>query len=97
MLWPPNQAQVPVTVSVSLTDPLSAPRSYSLVSITSNETLSLGDVSGFTPGLPSLTGLLRATRFGTGNGRVYSLKYTASDRAGNTASCTTTATVPHNR
>jgi hypothetical protein len=38
---------------------------------------------------------LRAKRLGTGNGRVYTVTYTATDASGNSAIASATVTVPH--
>jgi hypothetical protein len=45
----------------------------------------------------SAKGFLRASRLGSGRGRIYTLMYTGSDLAGNTASCTATVRVPHDQ
>jgi enamine deaminase RidA (YjgF/YER057c/UK114 family) len=61
------------------------------------------DVSSDEPGAASdivITGgivQLRATRLGSGNGRVYTIVSVASDVAGNTTTDTATCTVPHDR
>ncbi len=98
VLWPPNNKLVSVTVSVSLSDSLSGAAGFTLVSATSNEPDSgLGDVQGFAPGTASTSGQFRAQRLGSENGRVYRLKYSGADRAGNSATCTTTVSVPHDQ
>lgn len=40
---------------------------------------------------------LRAERSGTGTDRIYTITYEAADASGNTATATTTVTVPHNQ
>jgi hypothetical protein len=98
VLWPPNNKLVSVTVSVSLSDSLSGTAGFTLVSATSNEPDSgLGDIQGFAAGTASTSGQLRAQRLGSGNGRVYTLKYSGTDRAGNSATCSTTVSVPHDQ
>jgi probable HAF family extracellular repeat protein len=97
-LWPPNGKLVPVQVNVSVTDPNgSGPNGYTLVSITSNE----GDIAtqqqGLVVGTASTSGFLQAARAGNVTNRLYTLTYQASDVAGNTATCTTTVTVPHDQ
>jgi len=98
ILWPPNNKLVPVSVSVNATDALSGSAGFTLVSVTSNEPDSgQGDIQGFLTGTVSTSGQLRAQRLGSGTGRVYTFTYSGADRAGNTASCTTTVSVPHDQ
>jgi hypothetical protein len=100
-LWPPNHRLVPVWVTVNVTDTTSGPDGFVLASVTSDEADSgtdpedvPGDISGWSIGSADVAGELRAERAGSGDGRVYTLTYLGSDRAGNTATCTTTAVVP---
>jgi hypothetical protein len=98
VLWPPNNKLVPVNASVTVSDALSGPAGFTLVSVASNEPDSgQGDIQGFAAGTASTNGQLRAQRLGSGNGRVYIFTYSGSDRAGNTTSCTTTVSVPHDQ
>jgi hypothetical protein len=98
VLWPPNNKLVPVNLSVGVTDALSGPAGFTLVSVTSSEPDSgQGDIQGFLTGTASTNGKLRAQRLGSGSGRVYTFTYNGADQAGNTASCTTTVTVPHDQ
>lgn len=98
VLWPPNNMLVPTNVSVNVSDALSGPGGFTLVSVTSNEPDSgQGDIQGFVTGTASTSGQLRAARLGSGTGRVYTFTYSGSDKAGNTASCRTTVTVPHDQ
>jgi hypothetical protein len=99
-LRPPNQKLVPVA-TVTATDALSglAPGSFH-VSGTTNEPN--GDPTNpeivITPsGSGGFVIQLQADRLGTGTGRVYTLNATASDLAGNTATMTSTCTVPHDQ
>jgi hypothetical protein len=97
-LWPANGKLIPVSMTVNVSDALSGPAGFSLVSATSSEPDSgVGDIQGFTTGTASVTGLLRASRSGSGAGRIYTLMYSGSDRAGNTARCITTVPVPHDQ
>jgi hypothetical protein len=95
VLWPPNNKLVAVSTTVSVNDSDSGPAGFTLTSVTSNE----GDVTvqskDWTLGSPDTAGLLRAARYGSGTGRVYTLTYVGQDAAGNSASCATTVTVPH--
>jgi pimeloyl-ACP methyl ester carboxylesterase len=98
VLWPPNNKLVPVNVSVTVSNALSGPGGFTLVSVTSNEPDSgQGDIQGFVAGTASISGQLRSQRLGSGTSRVYTFTYSGSDRAGNTASCIATVTVPHDQ
>lgn len=98
VLWPPNNELVTANATVTVTDFFSGPAGFNLVSVTSSEPDSgQGDIQGFVPETPSVLGQFRAQRLGSGNGRVYTLTYVSSDRAGNPATCTTTVTVPHDQ
>jgi hypothetical protein len=98
VLWPPNHKLVAVTASVTVSDSLSGPAGFTLVSVTSSEPNSgPGDLQGFVLGTPSTSGLLRAERLGTGTGRVYTLTYNGTDVAGNSTACVATVTVPHDQ
>jgi hypothetical protein len=95
VLWPPNNELAPINISVNMTDSLSGPAGFNLVSVTSSESDSgLGDIQGFV-GSGSTSGWLRAQRLGSGSGRTYMLVYGGADRAGNITSCTTSVAVPH--
>ena len=54
-------------------------------------------IQGFAVGTPSVSGQLRSERSGQGTGRVYTLVYSGQDVAGNSATCSTAVTVPHDR
>jgi hypothetical protein len=98
VFWPPNNKLVPVGASITTTDSLSGSAGFNLLSVTSNEADSgEGDIQGFLTGTPSVSGQLRAQRLGSGTGRVYTLTYSGTDRAGNSAPCMTTVSVPHDR
>jgi hypothetical protein len=98
VLWPPNNKLVAVNASLTVSDSLSGPAGFKLVSATSNEPDSgQGDIQGFTPGTASTSGQLRAQRLGSGNGRVYTLMYSGTDKAGNSSTCAATVTVPHDQ
>jgi hypothetical protein len=101
ILWPPSHKLATITVSVTVTDEPggSGANGFTLVSVTSSQADSglsnddpPGDIQGWTTGTADTSGQLRAERYGSA--RVYTLTYQGSDRAGNTAQCTTTVTVP---
>jgi hypothetical protein len=97
-LWPPNHKLVSVNASVTVSDALSGPDGFTLASAMNSEPDSgLGDIQGFVVGSSTTSGFLRAERLGSGPGRVYSLTYTGTDRAGNSASCTATVSVRHDQ
>jgi len=102
ILWPPDHRLVGVATAVTVTDDVAGPAQFVLQSAASSEPhdgLGDGDTStdivGWTVGTPDVYGFLRAERAGGGTGRVYTLKYVAADKAGNTTSCTTNILVPH--
>ena len=98
VLWPPNNKLVGVTTSIGAQDGLSGAAGFQLMSATSNEPdTGLGDIVGWQPGTESTSGQLRASRLGVGQGRTYTLVYSASDRAGNSATCGPLVTVPHDQ
>ncbi len=103
-LWPPNHKLEEITATVTVSDICDPNPTFVLTSITSNEPDDgLGD--GDTPndiqeaafGTPDVQFKLRAERSGTGSGRIYTIRYTASDMSGNTSQATATVQVPHNR
>jgi virginiamycin B lyase len=98
-LWPPNHKLVQVA-DVKASDALSGLAAGSFrVNAVSNEpspprepdiVVSRGASGGFVI-------QLRAERLGGGNGRVYTVRATATDNAGNSATATSTCIVPHDR
>ena len=96
-LWPPNNKLVPIAVNVDVSDTGSGPADFTLVSVASDEGNVATESAGWTTGTPDTKGLLRASRAGSGNGRVYTLKYEGADNAGNEATCSATVVVPHDR
>lgn len=99
VLWPPNHKLIPVATVIA-TDAASGIASGSFqVTGTSNEPSdsSNPDIVITPNGSGGYLVQLRADRLGGGTGRVYTLKATATDLAGNTATATTTCTVPHDQ
>ena len=99
-LWPANHNMMEVTAALGASDSCGAV-SVTLDSITSNEADSgLGDgdlpndIQGAAYGADDRSFRLRAERFGKG-GRVYTVRYIATDAAGNTTSVDGQVTVPH--
>ncbi|WP_372661897.1 LamG-like jellyroll fold domain-containing protein [Cohnella sp.] len=103
-LWPPNHKLVTITADVYGSDNLSGIESIVLVSITSNEPDEgtgpddvPNDIQDAEFGTLDTSFSVRAERSDEGTGRVYTITYQATDKAGNTAVVTVTVTVPHNR
>jgi len=106
-LWPPNHKLVPVSVACRVDDGGGSGASgFTLLSVTSNEPDdapgggdgdTTGDIQGFVIGTADTTGLLRAERAGSGSGRVYTLTYSARDRAGNERTFRAAVRVPHDQ
>lgn len=103
VLRPPNHRLVRVSVSVGQVDMLSGPAGFLLVRAKSSEPddarggadgKTRRDIRGFVVGKPDKAGLLRAERSTRGRGRVYTLTYSGTDRAGNTSACTARVRVP---
>jgi hypothetical protein len=99
LLWPPNHRMVKITRSLSPSDNLSGVASVSAATVTSSEPVNgLGDGDTAPDWLVSSSALqLRAERAGGGSGRVYTVTYTITDAAGNTAQVSATVVVPHDR
>ena len=95
VLWPPNNKLVGITTHVTVADAGSGPAGFTLLSVTSNEGNIGSESANWTLGSPDTSGSLQAARNGSGTGRVYTLTYQGADQAGNTATCSTTVTVPH--
>jgi hypothetical protein len=103
-LWPPNHKMVDITANITVTDACDAQPTVKLVSITSNEPVNgtgdgntSPDIAGATFGTDDRTFQLRAERKGNGNGRVYTVSYSAQDASGNTAQQIVTVTVAHDQ
>jgi len=89
-LWPPNHKMRLVTLRYPGTDNC-GPANCAL-SITANE-----PAEGDFQVLDARRVMLRATRLGNANGRVYRITATCTDGAGNTSSSSAVVTVPHDR
>ncbi|HEX6883973.1 MAG TPA: hypothetical protein VF530_11375 [Planctomycetota bacterium] len=102
VLWPPNHKLARILASVVVTDVCDPAPTFVLTSITSDEPddgLGDGDrpddIQGAAYGMADVEFHLRSERQGGGDGRVYTIVYTASDMSGNTAQAEVTVTVPH--
>ena len=101
-IWPPSHHMVEITATVTVSDDCTTP-SVVLTSLSSDEpddAPGVGDgktTGDIQPGTDDFHFSLRAERAGTGNGRVYTAVYTATDEAGNVATETVCVVVPHDR
>ncbi|MCJ8014215.1 discoidin domain-containing protein [Paenibacillus sp. KQZ6P-2] len=96
-LWPANHKMVKVNATLDVSDSLSGIASVVLTSITSNEPESEeGDIQARI-GSEDTSFSLRAERSGEGTGRIYTITYTATDKAGNQTVATATVSVPHDQ
>lgn len=95
VLWPPNNQMVDVNVTLDVTDGSAV--TVELVSVTKDE-------PDWNPRrgpdiviIDDTTFQLRASRLGNGDGRVYTITYSATDACGNETIFTTEVTVPHDQ
>ncbi len=97
VLWPPTGKLVPVTVTVGVNDSESGSGGFTLTSVTTSEPPAGNSIQGFTAGTASTSGSLQAARNPAGPGRVYTLTYTGTNKAGLTANCIETVIVPRDQ
>lgn len=100
VLWPPNHAMVPVTVSVTTSDICDPNPVSRILNVTCNEPVNSGGDGNTDPDttiVGDLALLLRAERSGTGTGRVYTITVECRDASGNAATAQTRVTVPHDQ
>ncbi|HSF80329.1 MAG TPA: ExeM/NucH family extracellular endonuclease [Anaerolineales bacterium] len=98
-LWAPNHKYVTIEATLVVDDNFD-PNPLVEVSVTSNEPDDgLGD--GDTPNDIVIVDIdtfrLRAERSGTGDGRIYTIKYTVTDACGNVTTMEVYVSVPHNQ
>jgi hypothetical protein len=103
VLWPPNHKMSDILATVVVTDICDPNPTFVLTSITSDEPDN-GSGDGDTDGdivadllTPDQVFQLRSERMGGGDGRKYTIIYTASDGSGNTAPDTACVRVPHDQ
>ncbi|HET6277954.1 MAG TPA: HYR domain-containing protein, partial [Candidatus Polarisedimenticolia bacterium] len=104
VLWPPNHAMTAVSIGWQIVDLCDASPSIALVEASSSEPDDAagagdggtsGDIDGLAIGTADREVLLRAERIADGPGRVYTIRYLASDRSGNSTPASCEVTVPH--
>ena len=103
-LWPPNHKLVDITATVVAEDLCDPHPSIVLTSIVSDEPddavgngdgHTVDDVQQAAIGTADFNFRLRAERAGSGNGRVYTVTYTATDACGLSTAAAATVLVPH--
>jgi hypothetical protein len=90
VLSPPNHQLVPVTVSAVVTDTCDAAPVAKIVSITTNDGTSPGDITI----TGNLTAVLAASKTSSGGSRVYTITVQATDASTNSSTAQVTVTVP---
>jgi hypothetical protein len=98
VLWPPDRRMAPVGFEVAVTDRCDPLPSVELTGVASSEA-QMGGVQfdDADLGADDRAIRLQAARAGDGPGRLYTVTYRATDRAGNAATTTMTVTVPHDQ
>jgi PKD repeat protein len=100
IMWPPNHKYADVETVVTVQDTVDPSPTVILVSVTSNEAdngKGDGNTTNDIVTLDDTSFRLRAERSGTGQGRIYTITYKATDASGNSAEASITITVPHNK
>ena len=92
-LWPPNNKFVPVTLGGG-SDPDGDAITLAVTGITQDEPASAGGDASIGAGRVVN---LRASRAGSGDGRIYEVAFTITDAHGATCSATTKVAVPHDQ
>jgi trimeric autotransporter adhesin len=104
-LWPPDHTLRNIAATVQATDICSIP-TVALSSAASSEPddapgggdgNTRNDIQGAAFGTADFAFLLRSERSGSGPGRIYTIRYTATDSSGNQAHDVDTVKVPHNQ
>lgn len=101
VLSPPNHKKTPIQAAVTTHDDASGIASFVLTSITSSEAdngsgdgNTSNDIQDAEYGTADTSFSLRAERSGSGTGRIYTVTYTVTDKAGLTSTATAKVTVP---
>jgi hypothetical protein len=96
VVWPPNHGLVQVTVD-GVTDPDGDPVSITATSVFQDEQVDAPGSGNTAPDAQLAPLAVRAERSGQGNGRVYTITFTADDGRGGTCSGTVQVCVPHDQ
>ncbi|CAI6080773.1 right-handed parallel beta-helix repeat-containing protein [Cohnella sp. JJ-181] len=91
-VWPPNHKMVTINATVTAADEGSGLDSVILTSVTSNVPASAGNDISAAFGTDARSFQVRAEK-----GRVYTVTYTATDKAGNSTVATAILSVPHDQ
>jgi len=104
VLWPPNHKLWDITATITVDDNCDSDPDITLDSITSNEPdnstgdgNTINDIQDFEVGTDDREFRLRAERRGQGDGRVYTVTYTATDDCGNFTTESAEVVVPHDQ
>lgn len=97
-LWPPNDKLVSITTFITAGDDYDPSPEIKLESITSSETLAVGDIQDAQIGTDDRQFSLAAKRAGIyQSGRIYTVTYSATDASGNKAIASATVIVTHDQ
>ena len=103
VLWPPNHKLVDICATIEVSDICDPNPTFVMTSAVSDEPdngkgdgNTTGDIQ-VDLGTPDVKFQLRSERQGGGDGRKYTIVYTATDQSGNEATCTLCVTVPHDQ
>lgn len=94
VLWPPNHKMAPITAIITAADDSDPQPRVQLLSVVSNEADD-GDIRGVELGTDDRSFAVRAERSGRGEGRIYTVTYSATDASGNTTVAQSRIVVPH--
>jgi hypothetical protein len=98
VLWPPNHKMVPVTLQVAASDNCKEAPVCKIIAVSSNEPEQAHGKGHATPDweiTDALTVQLKAERSGRKGERIYTITVECTDAALNSATASTTVTVPH--
>lgn len=99
-IWPPNHKMVEVDVQVEVEDNVDSDPVVEIVGVASSEPDDIQGSGNTSPDfeiLPSGKIFVRAERSGTGQRRIYTITYKATDDAGNMSTASADVTVPHDK
>jgi hypothetical protein len=95
-IWSPNNSLVPINI-LGVMDPDGDPVTITITSIYQDEPVGTGPASPDGFGIGTSTAVVRAERDGNGDGRVYHIYFTASDKKGGTCNGEVIVNVPNDQ